>query len=270
MAAGVSVSSGPQAYSVVMFGRLLALIEEVSLASGPLGVTALSRRTGIPKATTHRLLAVLQAHEMVTRRREGFELGPRVRRMARLAHDRSSVDLRHLMMPYLIELHEITGDVVILGMLDGGSVVILETVRGHQHRNRVPILDRIPAHCSAIGKLLMAQRLSLPPPPDDRLPPCTPRSVTSWAALTAELPAIRARGFVVSHGEYLPHVTEDAMLLVGRDGVMAGLGRMRPSGPPDDAAMAAQRRIASTASAALRRMIPPATPGRPETGSHNN
>jgi IclR family transcriptional regulator, KDG regulon repressor len=269
MAAGVSESSGQQAYSVVMFGRLLAIIDEVSLASGPLGVTALSRRTGIPKATTHRLLAVLQAHEMVTRQREGFELGPGVRRMARLAHDRSTMDLRHLLMPYLVELYELTGDVVTLGLLDGGSVVILETVRGHQHRNRVPILDRIPAHCSAIGKLLLAHRLSLAPPQDDRLPPCTARSVTSWTALTAELPEIRARGFVVSHGEFLPHVSEDAMLLVGREGVMAGLGRMRPTGPPDDAAVAAHRRIASAASAALRRMVPMTGSGRPETGVHN-
>jgi IclR family KDG regulon transcriptional repressor len=262
MNAGKPTESGPRAHSLELLGRAIALIEEVSVAHEPLGVTALARRTGIPKATTHRLLAILLAHRLLARQAGGFGLGQATRRLARLASDRTTPQLRHLLMPYLVELYERTGDMAILGVLDVDTVVILEAVHGHRHERAVPPLDRIPAHCSAIGKLLLAHRRTQAPPGEDRLTPCTSRSVTSWAALAAEFPGIRARGFATCHSELMPHLTESALPLIGRDGTVAGLGRIHHSRPPDEAAAATHRRIAIAASAALRRATVPASARR--------
>lgn len=263
MNAGKPPESGPRAHSLELLGRAIALIEEVSVAHEPLGVTALARRTGIPKATTHRLLAILLAHRLLARQAGGFGLGQATRRLARLAQNRATGQLRHVLMPYLVELYERTGDVAILGVLDIDTVVILEAVRGHRHERAMPPLDRIPAHCSAIGKLLLAHRRTQTPPGEDRLTPCTPRSVTSWAALAAEFPGIRARGFAICQGEFMPYVTESALPLIGRDGPVAGLARMHYAGPPNEAAAATHRRIAIAASIALRRAaVLPAPAGR--------
>jgi DNA-binding IclR family transcriptional regulator len=247
----------PRPNSLTVLGRAILLIEEVSMAARPLGVTELSRRTGIPKTTTHRLLEVLLLNRLFARDEGGIVLGPGLRRLAQLAHDRTSDELQHLLAPYLLELYERTGEVVTLGVLDNEEVVILQTVRGHQHHRLIPALDRLPVHCTAIGKLLLAHLDTLPERDDDRLTAYTPATVTSWSALVAQLPAIRAEGMAICADEYLTGVTDVAAAIVGRDGRIAGLGRMHHTGTSDGATNQIHRQIAMTASTALLRHVPP-------------
>ena len=240
--------------SMDLLGRALAVLEMVSASGTAHGVSVLARQLGLPKSTTHRLLRILTRHELVSHGPEGYVPGPGMRRLARLAHDRTADHIRHTVMPYLVDLYERTGDVVALGILNGPDVVILGYVRGLRHDSPVPPSSELPAHCSAIGKLLLAvggedavQRLPA------TLRPCTPWSVTDRVVLAGQLPGIRRQGMAVCSQEYLPGVLDVAMPVFDGVSPVAGLSRMRPVGmlpTPTDTTI--HRQIALAASAALR------------------
>src|SRR5918992_1287716 len=196
---------GPRAYSLEMLGRAITLLEQISAMSAPVGVSALARKTSIPKTTTYRLLESLTEHDVLARGAGGYVLGPRMRKLARLIHDRLSDDLRDLLRPYLVELYARTEEVVTLGVLDGTEMVILETIRGLSHADMATPADRTPAHCSAIGKLLMAQQANLAAmrATGATLTPCTTHTIVDWTRLTAELGRIRRHGVAVSHQEHI-------------------------------------------------------------------
>ncbi|HXP22292.1 MAG TPA: IclR family transcriptional regulator [Streptosporangiaceae bacterium] len=61
---------------------------------------------------------------------------------------------------------------------------------------------KVPLHCSALGKVLLAFGAADLPP--GRLRPRTARTITTRAALNAELAVIRSRGFAVTDAELEP------------------------------------------------------------------
>lgn len=220
-----SAAKGEAPDSIRMLGRAIAIIEQIATTPDPMGVSHLARRTGIPKTSVHRLLTVLASHDLVAPGSDGFVLGPAMRSLIELVHDRSGEDLRHLMMPYLVELHQRTGDVVMLGVLDQDVVVVLETVYGHHNAASAPPVHQLPADRSAMGILLLRHRRQPPAYPDP---------------------------FAICHQECRPGLTDVAIPLVGRAGVVAALGRVRPSADPGAGNTDVHRQIAIAASAALR------------------
>ncbi len=251
---------GPRAYSLEMLARAITLLEEISAVNAPVGVSALARKTTIPKTTTYRLLEGLAQLDVLTRRTGGYVLGPRMRKLARLIHDRLSDDLRDLLRPYLVELYARTEEVVTLGILNGADMVILETVRGLRDADMATPPDRTPAHCSAIGKLLMAQHANLAEmrATGVKLVPCTTHTIADWTRLAAELGRIRRRGVAESHQEHVIDVIDVAMPVVGRGGPIAGVARSRRfKAAASHEAHVAHREIVLAASAAIRTLRPP-------------
>jgi IclR family KDG regulon transcriptional repressor len=248
--------AGSRQVSLGILARAIALIEQVAVARAPLGVSELARRTSMPKTSVYRTLEILATQELVTRQANGYILGRRMRRLAQLTHDRVPEDLRQLLVPYLVELYEHTGDVVSLGVLDGDDVLILEVIRGRTHEHLALIGRRVPAHCSAIGKVLLAYRGKLPAVPVGQvtLPRCTPHTIADPAALAAELRHVRRQGLAASHEEQVLGLIELAMPVLAVDGAVAGISRSREAPAHfDDQANAVHREVAIAASTAVRR-----------------
>src|SRR5260370_38930563 len=61
-----------------LIDRVLALLESLGTASGPRTLSEISRRTGIPLSSAHRLLATLVARGVVERCERCYTLGPRM------------------------------------------------------------------------------------------------------------------------------------------------------------------------------------------------
>jgi DNA-binding IclR family transcriptional regulator len=248
-----------------MLARAITLLEQISAAGGPVGVSALARKTAIPKTTAYRLLENLAHQDLLARRTGGYVIGPRMRSLVRLIHDRLSDDLRDLLRPYLVELHVRTGEVVTLGILDDAEMVILETIRGLRHAGMAAPADRTPAHCSAIGKLLMAKRADLPAlrAAGVELTPCTTHTITDWTRLAAEFGRIRRHGVAVSHQEHILGVIDVAMPIVGRSGPIAGVALSRPIDVvTTHETHTTHREIVLAASAAIHTLRPPSRSGR--------
>jgi DNA-binding IclR family transcriptional regulator len=137
-------------------------------------------------------------------RRQGrdYELGMRLVELGSLAVHQDR--LHRAAQPFLHELHRATGLVVHLAVLDGVDVVYLEKIAGG-FGAAVPsrVGGRQPAHCTAIGKALLA--FSDPGRLDDfdidLLTRKTRYSISTRRQLTEQLKAIRARGVAYERAE---------------------------------------------------------------------
>jgi DNA-binding IclR family transcriptional regulator len=112
--------------------------------------------------------------------------------------------LRDFALPHLADLHVLTRETVHLAVLEGSDVVYLEKLHG---QDAVPspshIGGRVPAHCSALGKALMAFTPGAwrPRPGQQVLEARTPYTITDPRLLASELATVREVGHAIDHEE---------------------------------------------------------------------
>lgn len=218
-----------------------------------IGVTELARRCGLAKSTTHRTLRILETIGMVERQESGYLLGCLIRRLADIHDGRSPSQLRDCVLPYMLDLYEETHLTVHLGVWIGGSVLIAENLHGKTDRRMFPEVGvRIPLHCTALGRVLLAHA-------DDysrlrvlraRLRPFTTETVVSPTVLEQELEAVREVGLARSWNQFLPGIADIAAPIWDTDGsVVAAISVSGPIGCIDiDTAAHHVRRTARAAS----------------------
>lgn len=218
-----------------------------SLADGPLGVTEVAGRAGLPKSTAARLLAALVAEGAVEQATGGgrYRLGPRIETLgAGLRPTRGLIATAH---PFLAGLSKATGEAAGLSVPDGHDMHYVDQV---ESPNPVQVRDwtstRIPMHTVSSGLVVLA---NLPAVELDRhleapLERFTGRTVTDPVAVRARLRDIRQEGVAWAREEYAEGITSVAAPIADADGeVVAAVHVHGPSYrfPPrgGDAAVAA-------------------------------
>lgn len=120
-----------------------------------LGISELSRRSGLPKATALRLANQMVELGLLERINSIYRPGIRLFELGCGAPTRRR--LSEAALPYMQELASATQHAVHLGMLSGPEVLYLEKVPG---RLGAPSITRIgtrkPPHCTALGKALLS------------------------------------------------------------------------------------------------------------------
>jgi DNA-binding IclR family transcriptional regulator len=174
---------------------------DVARADGNSRLGDIAERAGLPKSTVHRILGRLVEHGYA--RAEGggrYVLGPRVLTMAGAML--SQHDAAAWAGPILRELHAEVGHTVHFAMLSDDEAVYLDKLvdPGLPYRFASRVGGRIPLHCTAIGKALLA---ALPEARLERLELTrrTPNTLVTLAALRAELERVRERGFAIDDEE---------------------------------------------------------------------
>ena len=130
-----------------------------ALGDGPLGVTDVADRAGLPKSTAARLLATLSQEGAVEQLPgdSAYRLGPRLVALAGgLSFNRS---LAAVARPILVELAAASGEAAGLGVPDGDAVHYIDQV---DTPNPVVVRDwtgaRAPLHAVSSGQVLLAFR----------------------------------------------------------------------------------------------------------------
>jgi DNA-binding IclR family transcriptional regulator len=196
------LSQGENKGSVGTLARGLDILELFAGGSPELTQTEISDRLGLPVPTVHRLVKLLTERGWLVRdpasRRLRLGLGA-----ARLL---PAVRLPEVARDPLRALAERTGETVNLATLDGDEVLYLLTETGsHLLTLRSHTGLRLPVHATALGKCLLAQlddeaaRRAAGPEPYDGL---TPRTLTTWKKLAANLARIRREGVAYSREEF--------------------------------------------------------------------
>jgi len=212
--------------SVGTLSRGLDVLELFAGGEPQLSQKQISGLLGLPMPTVHRLVAVLAERgwldrDPITRRlRLGLE-------MARLVPTLlAGLRLPELARPHLLALAADVQETVNLAILQGAEVVYLASETADRLlTSRVPVGMRLPAHCTALGKCLLAQlpedlaRAALEREPYDRH---TDRTLTTWTELTADLAAIRDTGVAISEEEYEVGLVSIAVRVCWIDGRGSG------------------------------------------------
>jgi DNA-binding IclR family transcriptional regulator len=136
--------------------RVLGVLEVFVGERRWLTLSDVSRRTGMPLTTTHRLVRELVSWGALERNHNGrYQIGLHLWAVAAMAPRR--LELREVAMPFLEDLAQTTGQLVLLTVLDGMDVVLVERIRaGAPERAREPTGGRSPAHATGDGLVLLA------------------------------------------------------------------------------------------------------------------
>lgn len=187
---------------IEVLNRAVDLLNAFTYGPGSsLSLAEIARRTGLPKATLHRLLAALDVLGLVERTSAGYQLGIRLFELGE--HVPRKQKLREAALPFLQDLFEASHDTVHLAVLDGTDAVYLERIRGHRPINVASrVGGRLPAYCTGVGKALLAfnpeaamKALAMP------LASRTAYTITNHQVLAEELARIRQAGIAYDREE---------------------------------------------------------------------
>lgn len=222
-AGGAAPQGGTQAVD-----RAAALLTFVIEADTPVTFAELSEACGLARSTTSRLLAALERTRLLERCATGEYIGGPLFVLYAARHDRNA-ELARLAQPMLEALGEQTGETVHLAVANGGQVAHLAQVDSTYLLGARDWTDvEVPAHCSALGKVLLAWKvLDLP---DGTLEAVTDRTLRSSVELEEDLALARTRGFAVTLDELELGLAGVAAPVFGPDGgVVASVGVSGPT-----------------------------------------
>lgn len=192
--AGESADDQATAGSVV--ARAAVLLGSFDAGHSTLGVSELTRRSGLSKTTVARLAAELAEHQFLERTPEAkFRLGTALFALGELASRQRQ--LREVALPYMSDLRQVSRQTVHLAALAGTDVLYIEIVRSRDApRMASRVGGRVPAHACAVGKALLAYSTAdtVRAVIDHGLPAVGPRTITSPTALINQLRRIKAMG----------------------------------------------------------------------------
>ena len=220
--------------------RLVALLEVIASRDRLSSLQTLTEATGLPKPTLHRMLQQLEGAGLLQREGDGRHYGTGVR-LRRLAENLLLNDSHHGARHALLrDLAARVGESCNLTALSGGEVVYLDRVetaaplRFYLHPG-----SRVPVHCSASGKVLLAQMTAaqrqrlLAHTPLER---CTANTLVDAARLERELKRVQRDGFAIDDEEFLPGLLCLAVLVPSAAGasnlcvaVQAPIVRLSPA-----------------------------------------
>jgi len=242
--------------------RAAAMLRLLAVRGTPLGVSEIAAALGLAKTTAHGILRTLFEVDFVAQEPDSgrYMLGETLRHLGS-----SSVDvneLRSRAMNWADTLASRSGEAVHIATPDTDGVVVIHHVfRPDDTANRLDTDTVLPAHATALGKLLVAH--------DDALagrvhagerPAFTRRTVTASVELDRELAGVREAGWLAEIGQFRPNEASIAAVLrspgglvVGAVGVSGTIDRLCEAGAkPRPALVKLVRETATAITRALR------------------
>ena len=198
--------------------RLLLLLEELARVGVPITPTAVNEVLGLPKPTVHRLFHTLEQEGFLQRDIDGrsYAPGARLRRLAGSVLSTSRI--RMVRQTVLNALAEDIGETCNIAMPERHAMVYLDRVETKWPlRIQLPVGTEVPFHCTASGKMylsslkprLFAKYLGIV-----TLDAHTDHTLTDSVALTAEIEAVRARGYATDNEEFMEGMVAVAVPLL--------------------------------------------------------
>jgi len=193
--------------------RGLAILSCFTPSRPILGIADIADELGMSRSTTHRYVITLVAlgylEQGASRK---YRLGLRVTDLGMSALN--STGLGEHAHPYLEDLRQRTSYTTSIAVLDGSEILYVDRVRSLRRGQSAIDVNlrpgsRLPAHCTALGKLLLAH---LPEPEQRQLIAAMtlsrrgPNTITTKKALRRELDGILGAGLAIDDEELAPGV----------------------------------------------------------------
>lgn len=206
----VAASSRYEYYRVHAVERALDILKLYSVEQHELCLADIAQKLGVHKSTAHRLVRTLERAGFLTRNSNTGAYGLGLKLVELGAVVLNNLELRRQARLHLERLHRDTQQTVHLAILDDGEVVYVDKIEGNTPvRLYSQVGRRAPAHCTALGKVLLAH---LPPNAAREIlirkgmRRYTPDTIVSVSELMQHLVTVRERGYALDLVEHEPLV----------------------------------------------------------------
>ena len=197
--------NGQRQYNVSSLEKAFALLDLFTAEEAALSVSELAKRLHTRASTIYPTLRTLQKHGYLQQdEQKRYRLGLKFLEKGRIILDQ--LDIRTVAQPHLRRLAEACQANAHLAVLHEGRVIYLHREEGHPSLTIQDIIGySAPAHCTALGKVLLAH---LDPGALEafleayELRPLTPNTITDREQLKDELVRVRAQGYAVDNEEF--------------------------------------------------------------------
>jgi DNA-binding IclR family transcriptional regulator len=215
-----------------VLGKAVTVLHAFTADDHSVSLAELARRTQMAKGTLHRIANGLVATGLLDRDGTGYRLGAELFQLGmRASIERSLIEIA---TPFLEDLYEHTHETVHLGVRNGLDVVYLSKIGGHKQVAVASRLGgRMPLHCTAIGKVLLAyaepdvQRQVF----EGGLVRRAPRTITVPTVLRAQLDQVAETGLAFEYEESTVGIACVAAPVTDADGhVVAAVSVTGPTG----------------------------------------
>lgn len=226
-------SSGEDRGHGSALSKSMAVLDLVAAEGRPLGLVEVTERLGLAKPTAHRIMRQLEDEGLLKREpfRDRYSVGPRLCTLS--INALTSAVQSGVVHAILADVVSRLGETCNIGMLDRAEVVYVDRVEcDWPLRLQLSPNSRVPAHCTANGKLLLAfqsertrTRLieSMP------LVRFTENTITDPQHLLRECRKIRDNDYAINVQEYHLGLIGIAVPIRDADGcVIAGLAMHSP------------------------------------------
>ena len=211
----------PNGYNVRAVERALQILECFDDEHPEMGISEIAQMVKLHKATTHRIMTTLLNFGYLERAVDGqkYRLGIRLTELGFKAIRR--MDLRREALWHMNQLAQQWGEACDLSIFDHGDVFYIEMIPGsHALTIAAAVGQRLPAHCTASGKLFLAhmpiQELDviLRKP----LTAYTGKTISSANILRQQLDVIRQQGYAFDDEEFETGIRAVASPIYNREG----------------------------------------------------
>lgn len=222
-----------QPESVAAVLKVFAILQALS-ERNETGISELSVRLAMPKATVYRFLQTMKTLGYVRQEVDSERYGLSMKIFELGAKALQYPDLVEICKPHMQRLSDATGETVHLGMLIDSEIIYIHKV---DSRHMLGMYSRVgrraPLHCTAIGKVLMAWEA--PARRAHVLKGCDfkryrEKTITTRDGYEAELDRTLSQGFGQDREEFDDHIRCAAIPIFDRlNQVVAGLSVSFPS-----------------------------------------
>jgi IclR family transcriptional regulator, acetate operon repressor len=208
--------------------RAASLLTYIVEADHPVTFAEVTEAAGLARSTSSRLLAALENNRLIERCGAGEYVGGPLFVLYAARHDRNA-QLARLAHPMLERIGELTGEDVHLAVAAGSRIDHISQIDSTYLLGARDWSDiEIPAHSSALGKVLLAWDVM--PRPRGSLETPTGHTLRSRGDLDVDLAQVRTRGYAITRDELEVGLAGVATPVFGPDkDVVAAVGVSGPT-----------------------------------------
>jgi IclR family transcriptional regulator, KDG regulon repressor len=222
----------PNEYNVRAVERALQILDCFDDEHAEMGISEIAQVVGLHKATAYRIVTTLVNYGYLEwlPEKQQYKLGIELANLGYKVIRR--MDLRREAFPYMKKMVQEWDETCDLSIFDQGRAFYIEVLRGnHALTITAAVGQRLPVHCTASGKLLLAYLPSeeLEAILNQPLAAYTDNTITSPGELRDHLKDIRGRGYSVDNEEFELGICAVAAPIFNRRGdVIAAIGSPSP------------------------------------------
>ncbi|HBY57137.1 MAG TPA: hypothetical protein DEG96_04665 [Candidatus Atribacteria bacterium] len=214
--------------------KALDLLEFLSVNEQETGITEISKKLHMGLSTVHRIITTLKSRGYVIQNQQTTKYRLGIKLFALGCAVQSTKRLVEITKPYLRQLSQVTNETANLAILEGKEVIYLDTIESPEIlRTEIMAGTRTPAHCTALGKVLLAfisdGEFESLYKNDEPLTSLTSNSIASLEELKKHLKKVKEQGYALDREEYKIGINCIGVPIFGRNEAIAAISITGPA-----------------------------------------